>query len=210
MATPAQILANRHNSTRSTGPTSTAGKAVSSRNSVRHGLTSKQVVLPGEDPAEYDALRDSLIEQFAPVDEIERTLVEEVAAGSWRLSRARRHETAILNKLIGAAENPDQAFAELFVEKPKEVDRLLRYITTIERSYYRALNKLQQLQKDRRKNEPEFPDTLFPSAIGFVSQKPNSTPMTLQTRPTNDAQSTKIEIYNQTKAAPHSELKAEG
>lgn len=174
MATTAQVLANRRNSIHSTGPVSAAGKASSSSNSIRHGLTSKQVVLPGEDPAEYDALRISLIEQFAPADEIERTLVEEVAAGSWRLSRARRHETAILKKLVGDAEDPDQAFAELFIEKPKEVDRLLRYITTIERSYYRALNKLQQQQKERRKAEPEFPD------IGFVSQNPNSNPITPQ------------------------------
>ena len=121
--------------------------------------------MPGEDPAEYDALRESLIEQFAPAGEIERTLVEEIAAGSWRLARARRHETAILKKLVGDAKDPDEAFAELFLEKPKEVERLLRYITTIERSYYRALNKLQQMQKTRSKEvEP---------AIGFVSQNPN-------------------------------------
>src|SRR5918996_6090890 len=101
MATPAQVLANRQNSLHSTGPVTPAGKAASSRNSQRHGLTSKQIVMPGENPAEYDALRESLIQQFAPANEVESTLVEEVAAGSWRLARARRHETAILKKLIG-------------------------------------------------------------------------------------------------------------
>ncbi len=156
MATPAQILANRENSTHSTGPVSAAGKAVASQNSRKHGLTSKQIVLPGEDAAEYDALRESLIKLYAPANETERTLVEEVAGGSWRLARARRHETAILKKLIGDhCVDPDAAYAELFFEKPKELERLLRYLTTIERAYYRALNKLEKLQKERKKEEKE-------------------------------------------------------
>src|SRR5688572_18909003 len=131
MATPAQVLANRQNSIYSTGPVSIEGKAASSRNSYKHGLTSKQIVMPGEDPAEYDALRENILKQYAPANETERTLVEEVAAGSWRLARARRHETAILKKLIGDSADPEAAFAELFIEKPKELDRLLRYVTTI-------------------------------------------------------------------------------
>jgi hypothetical protein len=178
MATPAQVLANRNNSLYSSGPLTAEGKATSSQNSRKHGLTSKQIVLPGEDPAEFDALRENLLEDYAPANETERTLVEEVAAGSWRLARARRHETAILKKLIGDSEAPEAAFAELFVEKPKEIERLLRYITTIERAYYRALNKLEKLQKERIKEEREsgmfstWTDSISTPdpAIGFVSQ----------------------------------------
>jgi hypothetical protein len=174
----------------STGPITAEGKAASSRNSFRHGLTSKQIVLPGEDPAEYDGLRASLLKQYMPANETERTLVEEVAAGFWRLARARRHETAILQKLIGDAKNPDQAFAELFLERPKEIDRLQRYITTIERSYYRALNKLQTLQKERAKEEKQLvplpvriAGSLSAEApIGFVSQ--NMEPHASTTGPT--------------------------
>ena len=172
MATPVQILANRENSLHSTGPVSIAGKAASSRNSFRHGLTSKQIVLPGEDPEEWDALRESLFRLYAPANDIERTLVEEVAAGTWRLARARRHETAIINKLIAdKGENPDTAFAELFLEKPKEIERLMRYVTSIERSYYRALNKLEKLQKERQPAKPQ-PQPQPQPAIGFVSQSP--------------------------------------
>jgi hypothetical protein len=96
MSSTAQVLANRQNSLHSTGPVTAAGKAVSAQNARSHGLTSKQIVLPGEDPEEYDAVRASLIRDYAPANETERTLVEEIAAGSWRLARARRHETAIL------------------------------------------------------------------------------------------------------------------
>jgi hypothetical protein len=176
MATSAQILSNRQNSLHSTGPVTIEGRRIASQNSRKHGLCSKQIVLPGEDPAEYDALRQSLLADYAPVDNTERTLVEELAAGSWRLARARRHETAILRKLIGDAADPEAAFAELFVEKPKELERLLRYVTTIERSYYRALNKLEKLQKERRASQAKSvpPPNLLPvpsREIGFVSQK---------------------------------------
>jgi hypothetical protein len=198
MSSAAQVLANRENSLRSTGPVTAAGKAASSRNSFRHGLTSKQIVLPGEDPAEYDALRQSVLDQYQPVNETECLLVEELAAGHWRLMRARRHETAILAKLLADAPDPDAAYATLFLEKPKEMDRLLRYITSIERAFYRALNKLEKLQKERAINEhraaleeawlartsqPVNPD----SEIGFVSQSPQSPretePPTTEPRP---------------------------
>lgn len=39
MTSPAKIRANRRNARRSTGPKSSAGKAITARNSLRHGLT---------------------------------------------------------------------------------------------------------------------------------------------------------------------------
>ena len=57
MASPAQILANRQNSNLSSGPKTREGKEASSRNATRHGLTGKQIVIAGEDPAEYENLQ---------------------------------------------------------------------------------------------------------------------------------------------------------
>jgi hypothetical protein len=48
-----QIEANRRNAQQSTGPRSEAGKRTSSLNALRHGLTSRMVVLPTEDLAAY-------------------------------------------------------------------------------------------------------------------------------------------------------------
>jgi hypothetical protein len=187
MATPAQVLANRQNSTHSTGPRSIAGKAASSGNSYRHGLTSQQIVLPGEDATEYDELRRDLLKTYKPANAVERTLVEDIAASSWRLMRARRQETIILAKIAGDNPDPDVAIAEFFLEKPKEVGRLTRYITSFERAFYRALNKLEKLQKERRSAEREaaleaaafaellsdrqpVESTHTEPSIGFVSQ----------------------------------------
>jgi hypothetical protein len=153
MASPAQLAANRQNSVRSTGPATPSGKAASSQNAIRHGLTSAKVVIPGEDAAEYDAHREDLIRHHAPATAIERTLVEELAAASWRLLRARRIETAVLAKLAENASDADTAIAAALLEKPKELDRLLRYVTAHERAFYRALDKLAKVQKERKAAE---------------------------------------------------------
>ena len=50
MTSLAKIESNRQNALRSTGPRTSEGKAASSKNALRHGLLSKQVTLPDEDP----------------------------------------------------------------------------------------------------------------------------------------------------------------
>jgi hypothetical protein len=153
MATSAQILANRTNSSRSTGPTTDAGKERSSQNAFRHGLTSSKIVLPGEDPAEYDAFRADILEQYQPANATEQILAEELSAAGWRLNRARAVETEVLKKLMGDAADSAVGLATVFVEKPKEFQCLQRYLTSIECAYYRALDKLTKLQKERRSEE---------------------------------------------------------
>lgn len=54
MATQAQIAANRRNALRSTGPTSPAGRARSSRNAAKHGLSAE--ISAQEIAAEYQKL----------------------------------------------------------------------------------------------------------------------------------------------------------
>jgi hypothetical protein len=144
---------NRSNAQYSTGPKSPEGKAKSSLNAAKHSLTSKQVVIPGENPAEYDAHRADLIDGLKPANPIESELVEELAAHSWRLKRAIRLETAVLAQIAADSPDPDAAIAKSFLERPKELDRLVRYMTSIERAYWRVFNKLEAIQRARREHE---------------------------------------------------------
>jgi hypothetical protein len=57
MTSDKQLKANRHNSTKSTGPRSQAGKARSRLNSRRHGLTAKTLIIVGENAEDFDQLR---------------------------------------------------------------------------------------------------------------------------------------------------------
>jgi hypothetical protein len=63
MATPAQIDANRANAQLSTGPSSPEGKAKSSHNALKTGLTGRTILLPTDDVAAYQNLV-SLIEKM--------------------------------------------------------------------------------------------------------------------------------------------------
>jgi len=55
MATDRQIAANRANAQKSTGPRTQAGKAASSANAIKSGVYAQSTLIPGEDPAEYEA-----------------------------------------------------------------------------------------------------------------------------------------------------------
>ena len=55
-----QIESNRRNAQKRTGPKTQNGKARSSPNAVRHGLTAETVIGPLEDPADYRAFEQAV------------------------------------------------------------------------------------------------------------------------------------------------------
>src|SRR4051812_20345367 len=87
MSSQSQIAANRQNSQLSTGPKTEAGKAKSSLNAVRHGLTGRTVLLPTEDTAAYEAHVAAFQKRYTPATDEERNLVQSLADTEWRLLR---------------------------------------------------------------------------------------------------------------------------
>ncbi len=69
---------------------------VSARSGITHGLCSRDVVLPNEDPAVWDALRQSFHDYWLPANQIEVLVVDDLAATQWKLLRAESIETATL------------------------------------------------------------------------------------------------------------------
>jgi hypothetical protein len=133
-----------------TGPRTPEGKQSSSRNATKHGLTARKTVLPNEDQAEFDKLLASVIEDRKAEGELETQFATEIASCLWRLDRARRYESQLLKKLN----------FEIFVgdtDAGRGFDRLLRYTGSIERELNRAILRLQQLQAERRKQQPAAP-----------------------------------------------------
>ncbi len=97
MSTPAQATANLANAQHSTGPRTETGKAVSSQNALKHGLTAQTVLLPGEDEAAYRKMCEGTFEKFAPACTPEQELIQLLCDTQWRLSRCGRIEAAILS-----------------------------------------------------------------------------------------------------------------
>jgi hypothetical protein len=96
MTTNKQLLANKENGKKSTGPRSQAGKARSRLNSRKHGLTAKTLVIGDEDPAQFHKLRAELMEEYDPQSALECELVERLSSLLWRLRRNREDKVMAL------------------------------------------------------------------------------------------------------------------
>jgi len=90
-----KIETNRQNAQKSTGPRTPEGKAAASRNAVKHGLLSEEVLLPGEDGEALRELGESLRAELKPQGTLENLLVDCIIAANWRLRRLGRVESGI-------------------------------------------------------------------------------------------------------------------
>ena len=85
---------------RSGGPKTETGKAVASQNSLKTGIYSNVVVLPGEDESEYQQLENQFIKDFSPQDIAELTIVRELAVVVWKKHRLERLELSSSLKVL--------------------------------------------------------------------------------------------------------------
>lgn len=74
------------------------GKARVGSNALKHGLTGKQIVLPNEDPEEFDTFRAGLLNALQPHDELEGSLAERFIIDEWRLRRIPVLEAAVYRR----------------------------------------------------------------------------------------------------------------
>jgi hypothetical protein len=102
MTSERQKIANRANARHSTGPATSEGKAVVRLNAVRHGLLSRDVVLPGEDADAFEDLFNQVRANLSPLGPIEEFLVDRAVNAMWRLRRMERAETALFHSRIHA------------------------------------------------------------------------------------------------------------
>ena len=100
MTTTKQLEANRANARLSTGPRTKNGKKRSRANAMTHGLTAKQIIVPGETPEQFESLREGLIADFALVTTLEFELADHLASLLLRRRRPPVIEAALLKKLI--------------------------------------------------------------------------------------------------------------
>src|SRR5580692_8872102 len=103
---------------KSTGPRTPEGKAISSHNATRHGLTGRVVVLPSEDLNVYNTFCKDLMASLAPETPLERQYAQTFCDTQWRLNRARSYEDAML--ALGHFEHADS----LGIEDPQALAAL--------------------------------------------------------------------------------------
>lgn len=174
MASEAQILANRLNAQKSTGPRTSQGKAVASQNSVKHGLLAERDVIKSESYADFDLYRQQLLDELSPATPMESILAERIVTLSWRLKRAGRFQNQAIDTLNAeqisdplkkltqslfrnvagkSPTNPNSSNGELALGRlavkdfsdARVLERLLMYERRLENSLYKTLLEFQRL-----------------------------------------------------------------
>ena len=146
MSSPRQIEANRRNSQFSTGPRTPEGKAVSRFNALKSGINAQAQVIPGEDPADLEAMAAGYHQEWAPTTWLERFLVDSLVRADWLLQRLSRLEAQLWAVAEVSAESTEAPLGEAYTSALDRFTRLQRRIDSTERSYYRALTQLQRLR----------------------------------------------------------------
>ena len=139
MSSEAQIAANQANAQHSSGPKTTAGKAVSSRNRLSHGLAGAFILLNTENKAEYENLLRSLQAEYQPSTATEQLLVTSMAQHHWLAQRALDLQSTCFDPQSGIC------------DMSQNLAVYLRYQTTHERAFHKCLNDLVKLQSARMK-----------------------------------------------------------
>jgi len=94
MSSELKIEANRQNAQHSTGPSTPEGRAAVRLNGLKHGLCAETIVVPGEDPAAFEAMLDAYRAEYQPATPSAEFLVRQVAMADWRLLRLHRIEAS--------------------------------------------------------------------------------------------------------------------
>ena len=170
MSTPNRTEINRANSQHSTGPKTQAGKARTSLNALRHGLTGQLIVMPTEDFEAYKRHVASFTDEYDPQGATEAHLVQALADASWRLNRVAVLETNLLTLCI--------AHPTPFTIDPQHVQNAMSVVAALEgqskalanlsmhsqrlsRQFERTVAQLRELQKTRLTKEKHELDNLL-------------------------------------------------
>jgi hypothetical protein len=187
MATEAQIIANRSNAKKSTGPRTPKGRALVSRNALKHGLLARQNAISTESQADFDLYRDQFLSELAPESPMESMLADRIVVLSWRLNRTGRIQAQTIDAL--KSDNKDKPLTKLTqslffkhlnqsqtapsappadlplgrlaikdFSNSRVLDRLLMYERRIENSLFKTNLEFQRLQLMRKLQNPNTPD----------------------------------------------------
>jgi len=168
MATAAQILANRTNAQKSTGPTTSAGKLTARMNAFKHGITGQLILLTPEEDAEYQRFSVQMMTDLQPANAVEYSFAARIVHDTWRIEHAHSVERNLeslpgpeVPNVISLDANGNQAPGEAAIDaslnqalafeaRQKTFALLSLYTARIQRGIHQDLAMLYQMQKQRR------------------------------------------------------------
>jgi hypothetical protein len=184
-----QRAASRANAQKSTGPRTTAGKAVSRFNALKHGIYAVHQIMFDEKPEDLAELAAEYHEHHSPADSNQRFLVDTLVHNEWRLRRTRRVEaelwqTAYNTFLVKNIETTITCTSgDAFATDSATFERLQRVVNSCERVYHRALKELQSLQAQAKVGQAPSSANVSANVSanpGPLSQQPDPVPTPAQ------------------------------
>jgi hypothetical protein len=171
-STPKRAAASRANAQKSTGPRTTAGKAASRFNALKHGIYAVHQIMFDEKPEDLAELAAEYHELYSPADAKQRFLVDTLVANEWRLRRMRRVEAELWLTASNAflVQNIETTVTctsgDAFAADSATFERLQRIVNSCDRAYHRTLKELEVARAHGlRSSQPEQPKpTSTPSA----------------------------------------------
>jgi hypothetical protein len=170
MPSEAQLSANRRNAKLSTGARTQAGRACSAMNACKSGIYAKSEIIPGEDPAELEALKTRIYDSLQPSPE-EGPVVDQLIGADWQFRRLRRAEADLwtMSMTVDREANRKKGLPEdthiyyRAIEDNKETfERIYRFQASTARILNRSLDTLLHIRKldllqSPHQNEPNLP-----------------------------------------------------
>jgi len=223
MATKAQTIANKRNAQQSTGPKTPEGKATVSQNAIKHGLTAKRTVIPGEEHLDYNLYHYEMIEELEPVSPMESMLADRIVSLSWRLERAVRIQNETMHAMLtpkplsgldklhnslssdcadGFKSDVDQAskLGRSIIKDfsdARVLDRLLVYERRIESSLYKTMRELQKLKLTRKFGPHAAPHTTCRGVALAKTDIPPQPAIKMQNKPNLQTPKSDLTSYAQ-------------
>ncbi len=150
MSSAAQVAANQANAQLSTGPKTAEGKAKSSRNALKTGLTGRTILVTNQEAELYEEHVLNYDARFDPQTPRENELVQSIADCRWRLGSIPGLESALYARGF-------REFADMFEDEEDEKQRNLLIMGEIMTRYRKDFANLvlQEQRLSRRAYQEE-------------------------------------------------------
>jgi len=183
-SSPSRAASARTNGRKSRGPKTAAGKAKSSRNSLKHGgrcSSRTPLLLPGEDAAKLQLYTDAYYQHFCPQDLAEASLVDTMIAQVWKAARIIGYEAEMLTSSAEdlhpklsteyASIDATRLFALAFEQSSEEGKNPLplRYLVSTRNMFRSALADLIRMRQAKGNPQQAFiqPPKILPNITNF-------------------------------------------